>query len=574
MTRRTASFAAGVGAIALVLSQSTIWAQATPNLGTAHRFGLLGNSGVTGSTGTGTVVSGDVGSFPTGSISNFPPSTVATGFVLHTTANAIVQQAQTDARTAYNFLAAQGGTTINDNLATVGALTPGVYAINAADLPATSVLTLNGSGIFIFNVASSLTMNVGSSIAGSANPCNIYWRVGTSATLNGTSFRGTVIADANITIGGGNVVGRALAGTGATGAVTIPGSGGNTVGGCSDPLVAPTVSKAFSPVSVLPGVVSRLTITLNNPNATAITLTAALTDTLPAGVLIAATPTVATTCAGAASATAGGTTVSLAAGSTLLSGSCTVAVNVTAAVPGSYINTIPIGGLQTIAGNNAAPASATLAVTCPVITLAPLTMPGGVVGVPYSQTVTASGGTPPYGFTVTTGTLPAGLTLTSAGVLAGTPTTTGSSTVTVRGTDANGCFADVAYTIVIAAAPVSCPAITLAPLTLPNGTIGVAYSQTITATGGTAPYAYSLTSGALPAGLTLTTAGVVAGTPTTAGTHTFTVRGTDSLGCFGELVYTVSIPALPSVPTMTQWALAGLAGLLLLGGAVIVRSRF
>ena len=75
-------------------------------------------------------------------------------------------------------------------------------------------------------------MNVNSVVAGTANPCNIYWRVGTSATLNGVTMLGTVIADASITLGPGNLVGRALAGTGATGAVTMP-VGGNTIGGCS-----------------------------------------------------------------------------------------------------------------------------------------------------------------------------------------------------------------------------------------------------------------------------------------------------------------------------------------------------
>src|SRR4029077_1859752 len=69
---------------------------------------------------------------------------------------------------------------------------------------------------------------------GTADPCNIYWRVGTSATLNGVNFRGTVIADASITLGSSaNLEGRALAGTGATGAVTMAGPGGNTIGGCS-----------------------------------------------------------------------------------------------------------------------------------------------------------------------------------------------------------------------------------------------------------------------------------------------------------------------------------------------------
>jgi hypothetical protein len=83
-------------------------------------------------------------------------------------------------------------------------------------------------------VNSSLTANVGSSVTGTARACDVFWRVGTSATLNGVTFLGTVIADASVTVGdGANLNGKALAGTGSTGAVTISGVGGNTVGGCA-----------------------------------------------------------------------------------------------------------------------------------------------------------------------------------------------------------------------------------------------------------------------------------------------------------------------------------------------------
>jgi uncharacterized repeat protein (TIGR01451 family) len=230
-------------------------------------------------------------------------------------------------------------------------------------------------------------------------------------------------------------------------------AGTNTVGGCSAaPIVLPpTVTKAFSPTSITVGGVSRLTITLSNPNAAAITLNAAFTDTLPSGVLVAAAPNPTTTCGGGVTATAGGSSVTLSqAGSTIpAAGSCTIAVNVTGATAGTFVNTIPAGALQTTAGNNAAPATATLTAACPVITLSPATLPNGTMGVAYSQTITGSGGTAPYSFGVTAGALPAGLTLTSAGVLAGTPTTNGTFTFTIRGTDANGCFAELAYTIII-----------------------------------------------------------------------------------------------------------------------------
>ncbi|MDP2253658.1 MAG: ice-binding family protein, partial [Thiobacillus sp.] len=269
LSRITRGLLASLGLTAFVLVSATAQAQVAPPLGVAQQFGALGNSGVTGSTGTGTQVSGDVGSSPTATITNFPPSSTIPPYIVHLANDAVVQQARADAIAAFSALNQGPGTALANDLSTVGALTPGIYSVGTADLPAGTTLTLNdptGTGVFIFNVGSSLTANIGSSVIGTANPCNIYWQVGTSATLNGTTFRGTVIADASITVGAGsNLTGRALAGTGATGAVTMAGAGGNTIGGCSfnAPLVtgpvAPTVSKSFSPASISAGGVSTLT---------------------------------------------------------------------------------------------------------------------------------------------------------------------------------------------------------------------------------------------------------------------------------------------------------------------------
>jgi len=236
MTRTRVDLTLCLAFLALACMPLDAWAQVAPPLGATQAFGALGHSGVTGATGSGVVVTGDVGSSPTSTISNFPPSTVGVPFSLHTSNDAVVQQAHTDAIAAYTNLVGQGtGTVLADNLSGQ-TLTSGVYSftLGAPDLPSSATLTLNGGGVFIFNVASSLTANVNSVVTGTADPCNIFWRVGSSATLNGTSFLGTVVADQSITLGSGaNVTGRLLAGTGATGAVTMAGSGGNTIGGCS-----------------------------------------------------------------------------------------------------------------------------------------------------------------------------------------------------------------------------------------------------------------------------------------------------------------------------------------------------
>jgi len=231
-----------VGFAVLLYGPFPALAQVAPPLGVVQQFAVLGNSGVTGSAGAGTLVTGDVGSSPTASITNFPPSSAAFPFTVHFTNDLTVQQAHTDAIAAYNFLAAQGPGTVLPAQLNGAILTSGIYSFagGAADLAAGGTLTLNGPGIFIFQVDSALTANVLSNVVGTANPCNVFWRVGTSATLNGISFLGNVFADASITVGSGaNVTGRTIAGTGPTGAVTMAGAGGNTIGGCAVPGVVP-----------------------------------------------------------------------------------------------------------------------------------------------------------------------------------------------------------------------------------------------------------------------------------------------------------------------------------------------
>ena len=240
--RKVALIAGSILAIAnSVFAPPAALAQVAPLPDRTARFSVLGNSAVTGSTGLGTTVNGDVGSSPNPAVTNFPPSSVLPPFALHLTNDVVVQDAHTDAIAQYNFLAAQGPGTVLAAQLDTAVLTSGIYSFagGAALLADGGTLTLNGPGIFIFQVASTLTMNVNSNVIGTADPCNVYWRVGTSATLNGVTFRGRVIADASITVGAGsNVTGKVLAGTGPTGAVTMAGGGGNTIGGCA---VAPGV---------------------------------------------------------------------------------------------------------------------------------------------------------------------------------------------------------------------------------------------------------------------------------------------------------------------------------------------
>ncbi|MCX6858548.1 MAG: putative Ig domain-containing protein, partial [Verrucomicrobia bacterium] len=174
---------------------------------------------------------------------------------------------------------------------------------------------------------------------------------------------------------------------------------------------------------------------------------------------------------------------------------------------------------------------------CPVLTLTPATLPDGLVGSAYSQSISTTGGIAPYSYAVTSGTLPAGLTLSSAGLLSGTPTTSNGAgvNITIRSTDANGCQNTLNYAIQI------CPVISLNPATLPNGTVGSVYSQAVTASGGATPYVYAISSGSLPAGLTLDgSTGVISGTPSSPSAANFTITATDANGCAGSRAFTVT----------------------------------
>ncbi|HAK75548.1 MAG TPA: hypothetical protein DCM71_01225, partial [Runella sp.] len=97
----------------------------------------------------------------------------------------------------------------------------------------------------------------------------------------------------------------------------------------------------------------------------------------------------------------------------------------------------------------------------------------------------------------------------------------------------------------------SCNTVTLSPSSLPSGTVGVNYFQSITATGGTAPYTYSVTSGSVPAGLTLQSDGTWSGSPTGVGTSNFTVTAIYGLGCSGSQAYTLTINGCSSARTFT-----------------------
>ncbi len=441
--RKDSSVLAGVSLAAILSVTSSAFAQTAPSLGQAASFAVLGGSTVT-NTGSTTIV-GELGVSPGTAVTGFPPGAV-TGGTIHAN-DAVAQQAQADLTTAYNFLAGQAFNTDLTGQDLGGlTLTGGVYRFSST-AQLTGTLTLDAQGnpnaVFIFQIGSTLTSASNSRVLvinGGSN-CNVFWQVGSSATLGtATVFAGNILALTSITLTtGATASGRVLA---RNGAVTM--------------------------------------------------------DTNNVAVCPACTP----------------------------------------------------------------------------IILSPSTLPNGALGAAYNQAITASGGTAPYAFTIISGTPPTGLVLSAAGVLSGTPTAAGTFTFTVRATDAPGCFGSQVYVIVINAP--GCPAITLSPASLPAATAGAAYSQTLTASGGTAPYVFSVTAGSLPPGLTLSPSGpataLLSGIPTTTGSYAFTITATDAASCAGSRIYAVVVNSgSASVPTLSQWSLILMAGLLALAGVLTFR---
>jgi len=210
--------------------------------------------------------------------------------------------------------------------------------------------------------------------------------------------------------------------------------------------------------------------------------------------------------------------------------------------------------------------------TCPIITVNPATLPNGNVGTAYNQIVSASGGTSPYAFAVSSGALPTGLILNSvSGAISGTPTTAGTFTFTITATDASGCFGSRLYTITIATA--GCPAITLSPTTLPPAMAQAPYAQSVTASGGLAPYTYVISSGTLPTGLTLNPAtGLISGAPLQGGLFNFTIQATDANGCIGARPYSLTVlAASANIPTLDPRSLSLLIVLIAVIGVLVAR---
>lgn len=157
----------------------------------------------------------------------------------------------------------------------------------------------------------------------------------------------------------------------------------------------------------------------------------------------------------------------------------------------------------------------------------------GIVGTAYTHTYAATGSPAPT-YSLTAGALPGGLSVSTAGVISGTPNTAGTFTGTITSTNRAGSFPQ-AFSITINQAP------TFTSSTPTNsGTFNTAYNFTCTASGFPAP-SFSVAAGALPTGLSLSTSGVISGTPTAAGTYTGTLSASNGIGSAASQSFSITI---------------------------------
>jgi hypothetical protein len=221
-------------------------ASAPVPLGTAGSFVVLAGEGVT-NTGP-TTLNGDLGTFPNTKMTGAGSLTV-NGTNHH--GDAVTQNAKTDLVTGYNTAAGQGSTSTIAGDLTGKTLKRGVYT-SGSSIGLTGELTLDAEGdpdaVFVFQAGSTLTTGKSSSkvtLINGASPCNVFWQVGTSATLGtGSSFVGTILAKSSITATtGAKVRGRLLARNGAvtldTNTITKP--------ACTTPAATPTTTATPTP---------------------------------------------------------------------------------------------------------------------------------------------------------------------------------------------------------------------------------------------------------------------------------------------------------------------------------------
>ncbi len=269
------------------------------------------------------------------------------------------------------------------------------------------------------------------------------------------------------------------------------------------------------------GVLSnQVPFTIAGPTATTVTPGSALAHSRSAGIVISGANIVSTSVV--SFTPPGGTR-------TTVTPSQVQAAQIAATIPAALLTTA--GTAQIAIQNGPGSLSNQLPFTIgPSVSVKAQTLTSATAGLAYSDVVTASGGKAPYTWTVLSGAVPPGLSLAASGTVSGNPTIAGPGIFAVQAVDATGAVANGSVSI-----NVKPQAFNITTGAFPQGVVNFDYPQQIlVASGGSAPYTFALTTGTLPAGLTLSS-GIIGGVPTTAATSSFTLTATDSAGVQAKL---------------------------------------
>jgi len=447
---------------------------------------------------------------------------------------------------------------------TVGVPTPTISGLTPSSAGAGGpafVLTINGTGLVqasqvqwngtalstSYGSATQLTASVPASLIANAGTASITVANPGGAVSNSAQFTIGALTISTLTpnaaVAGGSAFALTVNGTGfvATSQVQWNGTTLSTSYGSTTQLTASV------PASLIANA-GTASITVANPGG-AVSNSAQFT--IGALTISTQTPNAAVAGGSAFALTVNGTgfvaTSQVQWNGTTLSTSYGSATQLTASVPASLIANA--GTANITVSNPGGAVSNTLVFAIAGLNITTSTLPSGIVGTAYSQTLTAVGGTPPYSnWVLSSGMMPPGLTLNaSTGTISGVPTAAGGSpfnfgVIVKDSTGANSAPQTLSIAI---SEPSALTIITASPL--PPGTVGVPYSQPITGTSGVAPYRnWVVTSGVVPPGTLFTSTsnfltGLLSGTPTTAGTYTFTVQVVDSASATATKQFNLTI---------------------------------
>jgi|GEM_PF-2178588 len=411
------------------------------------------------------------------------------------------------------------GTSLTTTLVSDSQLTAVVPAALVASTGVASVTVKNTNGQVSSAVNFTITALPQFSITGLNPSSAVAGGPAFTLTITGTNFT------AGATVHFGSTVLTPSSVTPTQIAVTVPAT-----------LIAAAGTQAVT-VTQLSATSNSLTFTIT---ASKVTITSIAPNSVVAGISGVAIMITGTGFTSDATVVFGGTTLApISVTATQILVSVPAALIASLGTPSVYV-TQPSGGSNAVTFIIGESPGAPLAIATSTV------MPVGKVGVAYSGALIGTGGAPPYSWVLVNSALPAGLTLAADGAITGTPTTSQYTLFTAKVTDSASATATANFLLFISAAV---PAATITTgATLPPGTEGASYSLAFTATGGTPPYVWSVPASGLPAGLTLSAAGLISGTPTAQGSTTFTVQITDAAQVVSSKAFTLVINA----PVVTQ----------------------